>query len=330
MQEEAFKTGAGGPGGGSCDVLLDQIAPNKEDKLHNKIREILWRGTNYAIYCSDKGIYVHFSDCKKEEEDQRKRFTKICPEVCELRYLTDQMRGRNWWPRSDLRHTLYAHNMAQALMLVMENKEDKPESNEEAVKLAQQTLKMAVQRVTNDNTIRYVMACFISAAVFVGIGALMCWWLSGLNRPSADILKWQQYIVAGMFGAAGAVFSVVTRLEGFKLRPCDQSNMNYLMSVVRVIIGVMSGMALLLLGDTLLADMAKKLSGSPTFNVTGDLLWETVAIFGFVGGFAERLIPNILRQTIDKMESSAGTPVQAFREQQSHAKTAKGDSADAH
>jgi hypothetical protein len=265
---------------------------------------------------------VHFSDCKKEEEDQRKRFTKICPEVCELRYLTDQMSGWKWWPRSHLRDTLYARNMAQALMLMMENKEDKPESNEEAVKLAQQTLKMAVQRVTNDNTIRYVRACLTSAAVFVGIGALMLGWL----KPSADI---QQYIVAGMFGAAGAVFSVVTRLEAFKLRPCDQSNMNYLMSIVRVLIGVMSGMALLLLGDTLLADMAKKLSGSQTGNTSGNLLWETVAVFGFVGGFAERLIPNILRQTIDKMESSAGTPVQAFRQQQSDAKTAKGDSADA-
>jgi hypothetical protein len=71
--QEALKVPLG-PADESCDsrVLLNQIAPGCEDKLHNKIKEILWRGANYAIYCSDKGIYVHFSDCKEEEEDQRK------------------------------------------------------------------------------------------------------------------------------------------------------------------------------------------------------------------------------------------------------------------
>ena len=34
---------------------------------------------------------------------------------------------------------------------------------------------------------------------------------------------------------------------------------------------------------------------------------------GFVAGFAERLIPNIVRQTADKIESAVGTPVQAAR-----------------
>src|SRR5262245_3368304 len=257
--QEAFKDSAG-PADESCDsrVLLNQIAPGCEDKLHNKIKEILWRGASYAIYCSDKGIYVHFSDCKEEEEDQRKRFTKICPELCELRYLIAQMRGWIWWPWSHKRrHTLYEHNMAQALMLIMENRDDEPKSSEQATKLAQQTLAMAVRRVTNDNTIRYGVASLSSGVFFVLIGALALLWLNG----SPDMVKWKPYVVAGMFGAAGAVFSIVMRLENFQFMPCDQSNMNYFMSMIRVLMGVMSGMALLLFADTMLSDMAKKLSG---------------------------------------------------------------------
>jgi hypothetical protein len=326
--QEAFKVSAG-PADESCDprVLLNQIAPGCEDKLHNKIKEILWRGANYAIYCSGKGIYVHFSDCKEEEEDQRKRFTKICPELCELRYLIAQMRGWIWWPWSHKRrHTLYEHNMAQALMLIMENRDDEPKSSEQATKLAQQTLAMAVRRVTNDNTIRYGVASLSSGVFFVLIGTLALLWLNG----SPDMVKWKPYVVAAMSGAAGAVFSIVMRLENFQFMPCDQSNMNYFMSMIRVLMGVMSGTALLLFADTMLSDMAKKLSNSPAFNTQNGVLWEVVVIFGFIGGFAERLIPNILRQTIDRIESGAGTPVQAVRNQESQAKAAKVDSANAH
>jgi hypothetical protein len=99
-----------------CDLEKD-----KPDNLGNTVREILWRQTNYAIYRSDKGVYVHFSDSKEEEKDQRKRFTEICPELCELRYLTAQMKGSNWRPSffGSRKHTLYDNNMAQALMLMM-------------------------------------------------------------------------------------------------------------------------------------------------------------------------------------------------------------------
>src|SRR5215468_9631350 len=95
--------------------LLDNLEIGKPDKLGNIVREIFWIGEHYAIYCSDKGVYVHFSDLPDVEQAQRERFTEICPELCELRYLTAQMRGRNWWPWSSRprRHTLYDANMAQ-------------------------------------------------------------------------------------------------------------------------------------------------------------------------------------------------------------------------
>ena len=127
-----------------------------------------------------------------------------------------------------------------------------------------------------------------------------------------------------MFGAVGAVFSIVTRVQAFELRPCDESRMNYLMGLVRVLLGVMSAIALLLFAHTVFADMAKKLGLAATAQ---EGLWEAVAVFGFVGGFAERLIPNILRQTIDKMETSAGTPVQAIRAKESESKAGKNNSA---
>jgi hypothetical protein len=45
-------------------------------------------------------------------------------------------------------------------------------------------------------------------------------------------------------------------------------------------------------------------------SVTGtEVNWQAVAVLCLVGGLAERLIPNLLRGTADKMKSPVGTPV---------------------
>jgi hypothetical protein len=304
----------------SCTTpfLLSDLEPGKRDKLGNTVQEILWLGAQYAIYRSDKGIYVHFSDSPEKEKDQTRRFAEICPELCELRYLTIQMRGWSWpWSSGDHKHTLYEHNMAQALMLMMED------NSELAKKIAQESLAMAVRRVTTDNTIRYVRACFICGGVCIALGLLGLLCLNYFGY--AEATRWRPYVVGGMFGAIGAIFSIVTRLQAFKLKPCDGSRMNYWMSTIRVVMGVISAIALLLFIDTLFGDVVlSKLAGSADIkhitdtvdvNTKNVVLWQAVAVLGFIGGFAERLIPNILRQTIDKMESTVGTPVQAAREQ---------------
>jgi hypothetical protein len=291
------------------------------DKLGNTVQEIMWMGAHYAVYCSDKGIYVHFSDCPEIEKEQRARFSKICPELCELRYLTAQMHGWQPWAPRHPQHSLYEHNMAQALMLMMESQEAP------AKQIAEQALAMAVRRVTNDNTIRYVRACLILGGFCVAIGALMLWLLAG----QAQAARWSPYVLGGMFGALGAIFSIVTRLEAFELKPCNESRMNYWMSATRVLIGVMSAIALLLFADTLMTDLLGKLTGTDGAKHVTDIgkdvvLWPAVAVLGFIGGFAERLIPNILRQTVNKLglpTDTDGTPVQAARSKETAAEQKK-------
>jgi hypothetical protein len=142
--------------------LLCELQEGKSDKLGHKVEDILWMGRNYAIYRTERGVYVHFSDVPAEEVEQRSRFTEICPELCELRYFTSQMHssfGLRFGSRPGFsKSSLYDHNIAQAIMLVMEQKV------EAGKRIAEQALKMAVQRATNDN--RYDMFVF---ALFVGL-----------------------------------------------------------------------------------------------------------------------------------------------------------------
>jgi hypothetical protein len=275
--------------------MLCELEEGKPDKLGHKVEQILWFAKNYAIYRTKQGVYVQFSDNDREALEQRQRFTKICPELCELRYLTPHMRSvGSLFSRKDCdRSSLYDHNIAQAMMLVMEG------DVETGRKIAQQALKMAVERVSNDNTIRYVCASLGGWALILilGVVVLRFWDFSHL---------WP-YVVAGIAGATGAMLSIATRLQSFRLKPCNQSDMNYFVSVIRVGVGVIAGVILLLIAPTVLGERVQPLiPGWPSG-------WEAPAVLGLIAGFAERLIPNIMRWSSVQLEPSFGTPSQAVR-----------------
>jgi hypothetical protein len=290
-----------------CDPFpLCQLRSGCPDKLHQIVEDILWIGKNYAIYRSPKGVFVHFSDNPDEETRQRSLFTAICPDLCELRYFTAQIRSSWNFPFGNRdRITLYEHNIAQAIMLVMEGRV------EEGREIARWALGKVVSRVTNDNTIRYVCSCLIAWFACAVLGVILLW----LFRDKAGL-----YIVAGVSGATGAILSVATRLRAFRLQPCNISSMNYLMSWIRIGIGVLAGLILFLFAPATMSDAMSKLivHGAPT----DALEWQTAAAIGLVAGFAERLLPTIMQLTAGQTEHSARTASEAVRAHENEGTTA--------
>jgi len=300
-------------GSASCNPPpLNSSEIGKCDKLGNKILQLIWIGRQYAIYLSTQGVRIQFSDNQETEKEQLRKFTVLCPELCDLRFLIKQMVERRPWITKVLSkdghrdHVLYENNMAQALMLLMEDKHD------EAKALAKAALAMAVRRVTNDNTIRYLTACFGVGWLVTGLGAAALLLLPHLLKPEAAGM-WMPYIASAMFGAAGAVFSIMTRLRDFTLEPCEESDMNYWMSGIRVVTGVIAAVALVLFAHTLLGETLAKVGPK---DAGPGLVWQTAALLGFIGGYAERLVPVLLRRTVDVMEGH-GTPVQEARRKES-------------
>ncbi len=285
---------------------LRNITPGATDKLGHRILEVLWCGSDYAVYRSERGVYVHFSDCEELAAQQRAAFNQIAPELCELRVFTSQMRRdahqtghRGSWLRKQVPEgLLFDHNVAQALMLTMENKV------EAAKAIAAAALTMAVRRSTNDNTIRYVVTCLVAASGWIALVTLFL----ALYRPDELMAS---YCTASIFGALGAAFSIITRVEAFEMKPCQQSNMNYWMSGIRVCIGVIGGIMLLLLGKTLVGGSVFAAEIPPSSPMAQN--WEIAATFGFVGGFSERLVKTLLRRTSEAVAPTAGTPVQEVR-----------------
>ena len=88
--------------------------------------------------------------------------------------------------------------------------------------------------------------------------------------------------------------------------------MNYWMSMLRVFMGVISGVVIVLMAGTVLSDSINRLTAFEV-NLLINIPWPAVALLGFIGGFAERLVPNILQRSAEKMQGSFGTPAQAMR-----------------
>jgi hypothetical protein len=287
--------------------LLSQLKTGGPDCIGAKVLEIFFRGESYAIYRSDRGVYVQFSDDLAKSQAQRSEYVKVSVDICELRYLTSQMRP-GWIGHLVRRRSgdgsLYDQNIAQALMLLMESAQQRLNSNpnadetvRQAQEIAKSALDRAIRRNMTDNTIRYVRTCVIFGAIW--LAALLVLFL--VFRAKGELAH---FLVASAMGIVGAVFSVIVRAQSFQLTPCDDSGMNDLMSSIRVGMGGLAGPALLLLLNTVFAGA---MSNTPN-------TLDMIAIVGLIGGFAERLVPNLVQGAADKIGGSAATPGQAAAE----------------
>ena len=204
--------------------------------------------------------------------------------------------------------------MGQALMLLMESAAQRASSQataeaeateKRACDIAQRALDMAVRRNTADNTISYVVTCVLFGFFWLLVALV-------LHLIYANTGRGPYYVLASATGIVGAIFSVIVRAQGLNLKPAADSNMNHLMSFIRVGMGGIAGPVLFLLLMTVSANF---LGGSDESKVAvGSTAYiQMVAIIGLIGGFAERLVPNLVQGAANKLESNAGTPGQAVQ-----------------
>ena len=187
----------------------------------------------------------------------------------------------------------YDHEIAQAIVQALQQRCDA------ARQILDLGLVMAADRLKDENRVRYLSACFGVALMICAIGGLLCWMSPQVGAVGNAA---QPYLLASVFGAIGAAFSIGVRVRSFEFAPCRYSPMNYVMGGLRVTMGVIAGGVLLLLVTAKLIpvfvdglnDLVGSLSGQPS-------AWTKVAAIGFLAGFAERLVPNLMRGADQQM-----------------------------
>lgn len=263
-----------------------------KDKLGYRVVEVYGRTDEYAVYRSTHGVHVHFADCREREREQRANLMPIQTRLCRLRYLSGQM----LWDMllQGGQGGFYDHEIAEAIALAIQRRQG------DADGILATGEAQATDRLESENRIAYFLACLVSTVLFIGV--LLAF---GLGAEGGDRV-WRAYAAAAAFGAVGATFSIGARVNDLSLKPCQQSILNYAMGVLRVLIGATAGSLILLIctGSVIgepVVKVLEKFSGElSTLGALSGTTWMWIGLLGLLGGFAERLVPDLLGTAVSK------------------------------
>ena len=148
---------------------------------------------------------------------------------------------------------------------------------------------------------QYLKWSYGAAALLIGLLFVASWFYP---EPTAS----NNFLLAAKAGLVGAAFSIALAIRGRTVALDTDLLDNVTDGTLRLIIGVVSaGVLLLLLGSGIIPSLK---IGDAEFKA-GALTWQMVLLVGFVGGFLERLVPDLLDKRTGQSNSNAGATVAA-------------------
>lgn len=263
-------------------LRLEHIDAGAIDDCGSRIARICFRGKHFAIYLSahdDWGdeIRVKYSD----DDEVRKIQFKNVSAISDRRYALDQL------ARGLRTRCYYLGQIAAAIRLVVE---DSVADHDQAAGV----LDRAISDVREERARIGRRIYLIFALLFSGGAAAMLLLGAWLLAPANDALA--VLPAAAGSGAIGALLSIAIALRGRAVAPDHDYWTNCTDALLRVTVGTLSGGALILfLTAGLVLDFtigdAKMVGAGLTES------WRAILTFGFLGGFTERMVPDLLERT---------------------------------
>jgi hypothetical protein len=277
----------------SDSSLLPGIRLGSKDKMGQTIIQIYQCGEDYIIYRTHQGVKINFADCRAREREQRAHYAEISQKLCRLRFLISQMARWVFSFGRLKKGGFYDHQIAEAIYLALQDKAD------DANQILDTGLTLAEERITNENRVRYLLACLL-----IGLVPVATLWTLFRHGGLVPNEMWLPYLIAAAAGSAGAVFSIALRVQDLELKPFAQSVMNYVMGALRVLIGFVAGaVILLIINGTVFGEGVKKVFEPDSLSALTADSWKCIVLVGFLGGFAERLVPSLLQNLQGSVEN---------------------------
>jgi hypothetical protein len=282
------ETMAAGEGAGRRRLRVSDIFVGSEDENGEKIDKVYASRESYAIYRADNEVRVQYADDSKLKDTQFQNVTAVSADHQELDYLTRGLEGRRY----------YLGQIAVALQIAVEN-------GEVAQKLcsARAVLGRAISAAAEERArigrrlyLRYATMFALGIAAVLLLCAVVALQLP-YTAPVADLPA------ATGSGALGALFSIAIALRGRTVAPDHDVEANRSDALLRVMVGALSGGALILFLRS--GILAMNLGDASV--ATGGLeeTWRAILTFGFLAGFSERLVPDLLERKTPSGQSDA-------------------------
>jgi hypothetical protein len=279
---------ASGVGAG---LTVDGIRKNEKDLSEEPVEEIYYKSPpRFAVYGTKKRVRVQDADDPTLADKQRGDMAALNGLRSQISGLIDGWQSSEKRPKKVAKAVRYSARVAAALNLCLEG------DGVNAFASLQEVKSDILDERASWGRFQYLICALIASLVYWLV-------LAGFQRiaesySDATTNVWR----AAAAGAIGAFFSIAIAIRQrtvlTDLRPVD----NAADSILRVTIGVIAAAVLCLLLQTNLAPPLT-LGGSDGTKITGPKVsWDIVITFGFIAGFLERLVPDML----SKMATSNG------------------------
>jgi len=254
---------------------LASVRVDREDARGVMIEQVYaYKDSCYAIYRARDRMMVHFADDGAIADAQRKNLNGLAGMRAKLAMLTGDL---------DKGLAYYDGQIAHALQVALDGDVEK------AKEIMAQTVTRAEEERAGRGRIQYLLYGLATAAVFLvvlGIGYAAV----SFAKPANNL--W----LAAIGGAIGAVFSMSIAIRSRTVALDLYRNANIADGALRILVGVIAAGVLILLMATNIIPKLQVGGGA----LTGEAAtWETILLVGFIAGFLERLLPDILSDRKD-------------------------------
>jgi hypothetical protein len=269
-----------------ADLCLD-----KPDSAGKQITAFYGRKSpDYAVYRTNERVVVHYADDTALAAAQRKHMAPLNPLRGEISGLIDGWRapGTPFTKRAEA----YERRVADALIVCLED--DYRGAEAHLLTIRQDVLAERVSRARR-LYLGSAVGCALAALVLVGFATTVADFTGGTVDP------WR----GAASGAVGALFSVAVGMQGRTIQPDLFSLNNFVDAALRILIGFIAGAIFL----SMLHSGAVEFNfGRQSSNPEEALGWAVVLVAGFVAGFSERMVSDILGQAAGKAVVAAVAP----------------------